>query len=219
MTTEHGSDELKERVLAAVRATPSPPRAQTTPRTSVLLVSAAVVPLLGFVAVGGFESGSRPPALIAMTGIGVCVIAVVSLWLALGTGGRMLGRARLWLAAQALLTPLFLLGWKLWSSAAFVGMTQPMVERPGLRCLGLTLLLGSWPLLAFSLIRRHSDPTHPRMLGAALGVAAGTYSATLIDFWCPVGYTPHVLLGHILPLAVLGLVGAWLGNRLLALPP
>ena len=218
MTAEPGRDELKERVLAAVRATPSPPRAQTRSRSSALLVSAAVVPLLGFVAIGGFESGSRPPALIALTGAGISAIALVSLWLALGTGGRMLGRARLWLGAQALLAPLFFLGWKLWSSAAFVGMTEPTAERPGLRCLGLTLLLGSWPLLAFSLVRRRSDPTHPRMLGAALGVAAGSYAATLVDFWCPVGYPPHVLLGHILPLVALGLVGAWLGHRLLALP-
>jgi hypothetical protein len=39
----------------------------------------------------------------------------------------------------------------------------------------------------------------------------------LVDLWCPVSYLPHLLLGHLLPIAVLAAVGALVGGRLLRL--
>ncbi len=41
--------------------------------------------------------------------------------------------------------------------------------------------------------------------------------ATSPDLWCPVGHLGHLLAGHLLPTALLGLLGAWLGQRLLGL--
>jgi len=215
---ESSEEELKQRVLAAVRATPSPVRKRATLRVSALLASAVLFPVLGLAVAGGFQAGARPWSLIAITGVGLFVICFGSLWVALGTGGRMLGRPWLWLAAQAVLTPVLLFAWKVWSSSLWPGMTESMPERPGFRCLALTLCFGSWPLLALALLRRRSDPSHPRALGAALGVAVGSYAASAIEFWCPVGYAPHVLLGHALPIALLGVVGALIGHVLLALP-
>ncbi len=68
-------------------------------------------------------------------------------------------------------------------------------------------------------MRRFSDPTHPVLSGAALGAAAGAFSAFLVDLWCPVAYLPHLLLGHVLPLLTLTAVGAVLGRWVLRVSP
>jgi hypothetical protein len=68
------------------------------------------------------------------------------------------------------------------------------------------ILLGA-ALLAW----RRVDPVTPRMTGAAFGAGAGLGSALLVDLWCPVFYVPHLLLGHVLPIAVLAAAGAALG--------
>jgi hypothetical protein len=39
----------------------------------------------------------------------------------------------------------------------------------------------------------------------------------LVDLWCPVGYVPHLLLGHVLPIAILSLAGALIGGRVLGI--
>jgi hypothetical protein len=90
-------------------------------------------------------------------------------------------------------------------------------DRPGARCFGLTLLLAAWPLTILCLSRRGTDPTHPNSLGAAIGIAAGAYAGVFVDLFCPVGHVQHVLLGHALPIVLLGLAGVWLGARLLAM--
>ena len=85
-------------------------------------------------------------------------------------------------------------------------MTVPWPGRPGFRCLGLSLAMAAPLLVAFVVIRRRSDPVHPGIAGAALGITAGVAAGTLVDLWCPIAYLPHVLLGHILPLVARGAV-------------
>jgi hypothetical protein len=89
-------------------------------------------------------------------------------------------------------------------------------ERPGLRCLALSLLVAVGPLLAFLAIRR-SAPLQPALNGAAMGLAAGACAWVAVDLWCPVAHVPHVVLGHVLPLCVLAGAGALLGQALLSL--
>jgi hypothetical protein len=88
-------------------------------------------------------------------------------------------------------------------------------ERPGERCLALSLLVAAGPLLSFLAIRR-GTPVQPALNGAVIGFAAGAFAWVAADLWCPVGYVPHVLLGHVLPLAVLAGAGALLGRALLS---
>ncbi len=84
-------------------------------------------------------------------------------------------------------------------------------ERPGLRCLALSTLVGLGPLAAFLAMRRH-DFVHAGLNGAAMGVAAGACAWVAVDLWCPVAYVPHLLLGHVLPLVLLGGIGALIGR-------
>jgi hypothetical protein len=48
-----------------------------------------------------------------------------------------------------------------------------------------------------------------------MGVAAAACAWVFVDLWCPVAYVPHLMLGHVLPMAILGSVGALLGRFLL----
>jgi hypothetical protein len=159
----------------------------------------------------------RPPALIACTAGGIALAALCAWWIALG-GRGVLGRPRAWLIAAAFVGPVWVACWKLSLSAASPALMIEVAARPGARCFALTVLLGLWPLAVTAYFWRNTDATHPRSLGAALGMAAGAYAGFLVDLWCPVGYVPHVVFGHVLPIIVLTTcAGIVAGRRFLAL--
>ncbi len=129
----------------------------------------------------------------------------------------MLGRRRNWLIAMSALVMVSLVAWKVVATSQFSDMSLPWPARRGFKCLGLSLLLGIGPLAALSFMRARSDALHARATGAALGVAAGACAWLLVNLWCPVAYFPHLLLGHVLPIMLLALVGAWIGGRWIAM--
>jgi hypothetical protein len=210
------SQDLKARITASVQQQPSATRPQVARKVAVTLVSAVAVPVIAFLIVGSVRPGPRPWSLILATGAGAFGIALAAVWVAFGRGGQMVGRARTRLLAMTVAAPATFVIWKLlWSS--HYDMMDPVPERPGLRCFALTMLLAAWPFLALASVRKASDPTHPRTLGAALGVATGTCAAVLVDLWCPVAHPGHLALGHLLPIIILGVVGIWVGDRILSI--
>ena len=143
-------------------------------------------------------------------------VAGAAVWLALGSGRSMLGRSRRGLLYGGLLIPLGLLAWKVGASLAFGNAMVPWPERPGERCLSLSLLVAAGPLLSFLAIRRRA-PVWPALNGAVIGCAAGACAWVAVELWCPVSYAPHLLLGHVLPIFVLAGAGGLLGRARLAL--
>jgi hypothetical protein len=158
----------------------------------------------------------RPVWLVVATVGGAIGVAATAVWLALGRGRSMLGRSRRWLLYGGVLIPVSLLVWKVSCSLAFGDAMVSWPERPGERCLSLSLLVALGPLLSFLAIRRRA-PVQPALNGAVLGFAAGACAWVAVDLWCPVACVPHVLLGHVLPLFVLAGAGALLGQALLSL--
>jgi len=118
---------------------------------------------------------------------------------------------------QVLLTPPLLFGWRVLITACYPKMMIEWADRPGIRCFTLSVSLALVPLLGLLWLRRGSDPLHPRLTGAAFGAAVGAPAWVLVDLWCPVGYVPHLLLGHVLPLLLLISLSALLGGRVIAL--
>lgn len=208
------SPDLKARVLQATRAESAPTRAQIRWRQGALFSAGLAAALAVFFIAGGVRPGPRPAALLTATSAGGAIIATLGLWLGLTRGRSMLGRPRAVLLALAIAAPVLLLGWKYGLGSAF-DLAQRWPERPGFRCLRLSLLMGAVPLVASLFARAGSDPAHPGATGATLGVAVGVGVAFLVDLWCPVAYLPHLLLGHALPLLILATAGALLGARIL----
>ena len=210
------SPDLKQRILTAAAADPSPARGRISAGSAVLVGSAVVTPLLLFFLVGGVRAEPRPLSLVLATGLGALAIAACALFVALGRGPSMLGRARGWLIGTAVVAPLAFVTWKIAFSAGVPEMMSAWSSRPGYRCFALTAALGSWPFFVMAWLRRGSDPTHPRSLGLALGVSAGAAAVALVDLWCPVGHVRHLVAGHVAPMLVLGLLGILAGQRILA---
>ena len=226
------SAELKAAVLAAAAEEPSPTRAAVRRRNILMGVLAATSGVAAFVLFALFASdgqlvrfgGTVAPhdhverslwQVLATAG-GALVVATTALWFSLSRGRSMLGRSRTWLLAGVALTPLALFGWKVACSVAFGEPMAEWLQRPGLRCLSLSLLVAAGPMFAFLAMRR-SAPVHPALNGAAIGVTAGACAWVGVDLWCPVAFVPHLLLGHVLPLGLLAGAGALLGQLLLAL--
>jgi hypothetical protein len=208
---------LRARVLATARAEPSATRRQVRIRHARLALGMLLAPLTLFLIAGGTRPAPRHESLIVATATGAALLAALALLIAFRRGRSMLGQPSSWLLAVSLLTPLALLAWKVAVSSRYPDMMLPWVERPGFRCLRLSGLFSVAPLLGALLLRRGSDPLHPRAAGAALGAAVGAGTWVLVDLWCPVAYVPHLLLGHVLPLVLTILCGAALGGRLLKL--
>jgi hypothetical protein len=225
------SAELKASVLAAAAAEPSPTRAAVNRRNILLGLLAAVGGVGAFgifallasdgelVRLGGAVAPQRHLErsvwLVVTTAGGALAVAAIALWFALSRGRSMLGRPRSVLLYGIALIPLGLFAWKVSSSLAFGDPMAEWPERLGLKCLSLSLLVAAGPLLAF-LAARRSAPLQPALNGAAIGVASGACAWVFLDLWCPVASVPHLLLGHVLPLCILGGTGALLGQALLS---
>jgi hypothetical protein len=209
--------ELKARILSAAKAQPSVTRRTQVVRGAIFLIASVAAALVIFFAMGGIRVTGRPLGLIAGTSLGTGFVAAVCAWAALGRSKSMMGRPTAWLVGAALAGPLALLAWKIGYSAQFDHGLDAWPGRIGYRCLKLSLGMGVIPLVAMMFVRRGTDPTHPRTLGFAMGMALGLCTDELVDLWCPVAYVPHLLIGHVLPAVLLGILGAILGWRLL--PP
>jgi Negative regulator of sigma F len=207
---------LRARAIDLTAREPSPTRAQLSRKHRVVLSLLMLVPLLVFIAWGGIRVAPRPDRLVLQTALGSAVLAAGLAIVGIGRGRSMLGRPRSWLVTQVLLTPVLLCGWRVLISARYPNMMVEWVDRPGLRCFMLSVILALAPLLGVLWLRQGSDPLHPRLTAAAFGAAVGAGAWVLVDLWCPVGYYPHLLLGHVLPLLLLIGLSALLRSRLIA---
>lgn len=210
--------DVKARVLEAARGTSSATRGTTRTREWLVLPSGLIVAASLYFAFGGVEHGAGRPAWFhAASALGWAGIAALSMWSAVGGGGSATGRARslLWIAAVG--TPAVLFAMMFALAAIDPALQLAHAERLGVKCFGLTVAAAAFPLLALVRVRRGSDAVHPAASGAALGAACGASAGVMVEMWCPVAETSHVVIGHIAPVALLAVLGALLGVRFLAM--
>jgi hypothetical protein len=210
--------DLRARVLAEVARTPSPTRAVYKRRLALVAAVGALATVALFLAMGGVRPGTRPVEMIALTvGFGVASAAVLTR-LSSGQGGAMLGRPRpVLLTAVAMTAPLLAVvvvcGTMAWpeSAAEHVGVGTHFA------CGTMSVLQGALPLLVLLWPRRGSDPVHPAVTGAALGMTAGAWALVMATLRCPHAAALHGIVAHVLPTLVLTAFGAVLGGLLLRL--
>ena len=213
------TEDLRARVLAEVAQTPSPTRAEHRRRTLVVSLSAVASLAVLFFALGGCAPGDRPTALVWFTFGGSLATALVMSWLgSTRARGSMLGRPARVLAggAASAATVLVLVV----AAAALSWPDAARVPTPGgldLACAGIALAEGALPFAALLFLRRHTDPVHPAITGAVLGMTAGAWTASLSYLRCPHASSAHCMLAHVLPALVLAALGAALGPVVLRL--
>jgi negative regulator of sigma F NrsF-like protein len=202
--------DLKSRVLATVAAIPAPTRGQLLRRQARLIAAGIAGALSVFWMAGGVRVTERPPSLVAWTGLGTACFTGAGMWFLFRRGRT--GLRRGW-AAVLLATIVSTVAFVLWRHGLgdLYHLAGPWPDRTGYRCFAMSVAVGGVLLGAALLAWRRVDPLTPRMTGAAFGAGAGLGSALLVDLWCPVFYVPHLLLGHVLPIAVLAAAGAALG--------
>jgi hypothetical protein len=213
---ETEASALRARVLAAAAATPSTTRSRGRAAGAVLLAASVAVGASVFEGVGGFAHGAGRPLRItlALAGGWMAVSALLA-WLVVGRGGATLARRPLVVGAAAIATPFALFCWM----HLFNGTYLEPYDAIGFRCLRYTLIVSALPLATFLGLRRAVEPRHPAVLGAGAGAACAAWAGALIDLWCPLTNTMHVLVGHVAPLVAATLVGAAVGQFTLGVRP
>ncbi|MGO9832732.1 MAG: NrsF family protein [Polyangiaceae bacterium] len=220
MPPDAPSADLRSRVLEMVAREPAPANTVGARRRVFVVARGIAVASLVWMAVmaHGPEAHGRPLAyVIELDGLWL-VLAVTATWAGVSRGRSMLGRPTSWKAMVATLTPVALL--LTWIPIA-LAWPKTLHDGSGLHahvvCVVMTWVFAAGPLVAFVRLRRASDPVSPRLAGAALGAAAGAWGAVAHALIC--GYTSpvHIVLGHVLPVALLAAVGVVVGDHLVAL--
>ena len=210
---------LKQRVLAAARQLPSGVRAEARSEARTIFLISIALSLGLFLAFDGLFHAAwpaRPPWFLAIS-VGIwAAVATVSTRGAWRWGGSFAPGSALQLTTIAVGTPALLLAVSLALARLSPGSVAAGASG-GLPCLALTFAAAVYPLTGVCLLRRSTDPLHPIAGGAALGAASGAASGVMVDLWCPITETAHVLSAHVLPVAALTVIGAILGDRVLSM--
>jgi hypothetical protein len=212
------SSALRARVLEAARREPVRTRAQGLRATALTLAVGFGAPVL-LSWIGGCPNHTgRPLPYEALVTATFALVAGLATWAGVSRGRSMLGHPPLWRLLVAVVTPTALLALALLAAALW---PETELGHDGwgdlMTCLIFTPLFAAGPLLAFTVIRRRSDPVAPRLSGAAIGAAAGAWGAVGISLHCRHVTPLHVAGGHVLPVAMLALLGVLLGQHVVAL--
>ena len=221
MSQDRAAQDLRTRVLAAAAGTPSPTRAAYKRRVALIAAIGAVATTSLFLAMGGMAPGTRPVEMIAFTvGFGLVAAAILTR-LSAGQSGSMLGRPKSQIVMGLVLTAPVLAVLALCATIAWPepGVGEHVGGATHLACGGISVLQGALPLLALLVPKRGSDPVHPPITGAALGMTAGAWSVVMAYLRCPHAAAVHCVVAHVVPTLVLTALGAVLGWVLLRVRP
>lgn len=215
MSAKQPSADLRARILAEAKSTPALTRSEHRKRVAIIAVIGALATTTLFFAMGGFSKGARPTELIAFTA-GSGLLAALVMMRVSSSGGSMLGRPRPVLVLACVVAAPIL------ACAAFAATmiwpehaTEDVPGHAHVACAAITLAQGALPLVALLLPRRESDPVHPAITGAALGMTAGAWTAMMAYLRCPHVPAAHCIVAHVLPTLLLTIAGALLGRLLL----
>jgi hypothetical protein len=202
---------IKARVLAAAAAAPSPTRGQARRTTYGIVALSIAAGLVLFELLGGLaQARDRPLVLTVRLADGWALASAAVPWLTIRRASPHVREAGV-LALLCAAAPLALLAWMARFHAAYPD-EHAVADWP---CFVATLAGAVTPLSGFLWARRGAEPRLPGVMGAAVGLSCGCWSAVLVLLACPHTATGHALAGHLAPLVVTTLLGALAGARLL----
>jgi hypothetical protein len=222
------SERLYLRIRAAVEALPA---ATTRTRTRIFAALALVPALTVAVVLIASEVVYGEPAAglhvdvssaTAMSTIlaSLAVLAVASTLLALWQGNDGFGIGSISLTSiAALVVPVYAaltVLRPLHSGAADdVALTGVAISPWGLRCLFVATAVSVPVLAILAAALRRASAVSSRLRGAALGAAAGAWGGVAVFVFCPSGNLQHLLVGHVLPIALFTVLGVVALTRVL----
>ena len=208
------SSSLREKVLAESSSRRSRTRKQGRRRAVLVYTVAALLGLPLFFLWGGIgHAAGRPFAMTMGIALGALLLAISCASVAWWRGRSLVGPSQPSLLAVSVLVPVVTYVWLVAWHDRYV---EP-VTRFGYRCLTLTFVSSLPLLLAVVYLRKRTLVVHPVASGAALGAAAASFGSVTTTLWCPLADSPHVLVGHVMPIVILSLLGALLGRMFLAI--
>jgi hypothetical protein len=203
------SAELRARVLAAASAEPAAPRSAGLARRVGIIAAGMALSVAILVYIGGPLPDGRPVGYFALMAALWSLVVFAATWAGVARGRSMLGRPTSVRVVVATLTPAALVVTALAAALLWPAtIAEPSTMGDHVFCIELGSLMALGPLVAFALVRRGSDPVAPRLTGAAVGAAAGAWGGLFIELRCGHASVEHVLLGHVVPVAIFALLGA-----------
>jgi hypothetical protein len=214
------SERLYARVRAAVESTPA-----ATMRTSTRIVAAlAVVPALTAIIVliaselvygqpaAGLEVAVGSPAALLTVLALLAAVALISTLFASRQGRSGLGIGSTWLVSiAALVVPVYAALTVLQpvhsGAAEEIAATGVVISPWGFRCLFVATLVSAGVLVILAGALRRAVAVSSNLRGAALGAAAGAWGGLAVFAFCPSAEPQHLLVGHVLPVAIFTLLG------------
>jgi hypothetical protein len=210
------SERLYARVRSAVESTSAP----TTRTRTRILAALAIVPALTTVVVlissewvygqptAGLEIDVASRGAVATVLALLAALALAATLFALSQGRRGLGIAATWLVSiAALVAPVY----------AALTVLQPLhsgaaddvasISPWGLRCIVIATIVSATTMAIFAVALRRAVVVASGLRGAALGAAAGAWGGLAVFVFCPSGELQHLLVGHVLPIALFTLLG------------
>lgn len=218
-------DALYARIRASIDSTRAPSfdqRLRIALALGIAAVLAAVVVLLASQSVNrAFASGLTlavpSERYLVKVLLLLVALAFVATLIALRRGPRGLGSgAAALFSASALVAPLYAM--LVLVNPVHTDALHPLdipISPWGLRCLVISGIVGVLVLASFTAALRRSIPTAGGLRGAAVGTAAGAWAGLSVFVFCPSGDLPHMVIGHVLPIAAFTLLGVVALPRLL----
>jgi hypothetical protein len=213
-------EHLYARVRSAIESTPAP---TTRTRTRIVAALAVVPALTALVVLIASELVYEQPAAglaidVASTAGALTVLvllaglALASTLFAMWQGRSGLGIASTWLVSiAALVVPVYAaltVLQPLHSGVADnVASTGVVISPWGMRCIFIASVVGVSVLAIFAVALRRAVAVASGLRGAALGAAAGAWAGLAVFAFCPSGSLQHLLVGHVLPIALLTFSG------------
>ena len=203
---------LRARLLASVREEPVPTRRQGVRRRALVAAGAGAALLVASLAAARPSTGGRPLGYVVTLLAAWAAVGAAATWAAATRGGSMLGRPVGWRLGVAVGTPPALVAT---SMAAALVWPAPVEDVPAAAhgiCFAMTSGLAVGPLVLLLAVHGATDAIRPGLTASALAAAAGAWGAVAIALHCGVAAAEHVLIGHVLPVALLAAAGIVAGR-------